>query len=794
MEVLESMTMISSTPAKKAKLGRRARANAWQSFKGQKSGEPKAVDLEIRLTGKLDLERLERSLQQWHRTYDAQGPQPREMIVLDEIKGESLRRMDGSQSGPQAELDNQLTNPVLWRITEKEYGLKWRAPYSAISSALVYGLVREVARCYEESELCSGFEDSVEDHWTTGYEEGMEVLVSYWRELMESSNALELSVDQKHERESVDNKGQKAVWLSLSGETLEALRKEAAQHKLESDDIWTAAAALLLHRYSGQEGLLLGITEGVYGTTLVRSDLQEAGTLAQAALELKERRSLGRTRQKERVEWLRSAELRELLQEGGKLHPAVRLVPDRTYRKTAQPVTVGAGSKAGEEQAGWLDRSSAHDTRACEEAFEAGGLRWELKETANMETEPPLEFSFIQEGQLLASYDPLTVSDGQAEAMLHHLAALLDRFAAEPEAPISTLLAAIPPQKLRVAIASSFTSGLLEDSLAFWLDQLGVPYQLRFAPYNQVFQQLLDPTSLISDNNEGVNVILLRLEDVCQPDEEDSGRSLEEYAGNIAKEWLQALEGYRDASSAPCLLVLCPPSEAAVDERRAALFCAVTAFLAEGCARLDGIVLSNHEEISAIYPTQTVNDRYADELGHVPYTAEYFAALGTWTARKLLLWLRQPYMLTVVEADGVLWNGSSGEEDGATITEGNRAIQQFLVDLRHTGVEIGVCGVQLRDDAVRVFRENRDMPFGLKHVNNWRFGAEPVSKLVAEIANEQGVVPEEILYIGANGAFCEEVRTALPGIEVVRLPEGPLGRLEMEQFLKHTWVLDWLGF
>jgi FkbH-like protein len=62
-------------------------------------------------------------------------------------------------------------------------------------------------------------------------------------------------------------------------------------------------------------------------------------------------------------------------------------------------------------------------------------------------------------------------------------------------------------------VASNFTAEPLEDSLKFWGDYFGVPVRPEFAPYDQVFQQLLDTGSAFRRNRDGVNVILLSLEE-----------------------------------------------------------------------------------------------------------------------------------------------------------------------------------------------------------------------------------------------------------------------------------------
>jgi FkbH-like protein/FkbM family methyltransferase len=64
-----------------------------------------------------------------------------------------------------------------------------------------------------------------------------------------------------------------------------------------------------------------------------------------------------------------------------------------------------------------------------------------------------------------------------------------------------------------LVIAANFSAEPLEDSLKFWADYFGVHSQIEFAPYNQIFQQLLDTRSALRRNSDGANVILLSLEE-----------------------------------------------------------------------------------------------------------------------------------------------------------------------------------------------------------------------------------------------------------------------------------------
>jgi len=80
---------------------------------------------------------------------------------------------------------------------------------------------------------------------------------------------------------------------------------------------------------------------------------------------------------------------------------------------------------------------------------------------------------------------------------------------------------------MTIAVAATFTAEPLEQSLTFWMQEQGIPARIDFAPYNQVFQQLLDPSSLLATNHNGLNVVLVRLEDWQNESQPDACQEIE---------------------------------------------------------------------------------------------------------------------------------------------------------------------------------------------------------------------------------------------------------------------------
>lgn len=63
-----------------------------------------------------------------------------------------------------------------------------------------------------------------------------------------------------------------------------------------------------------------------------------------------------------------------------------------------------------------------------------------------------------------------------------------------------------------LVVASNFTAEPLADSLKFWAAHFNLQTNIEFAPYDQIFQQLLRTESAFRRNSAGVNIILLQLE------------------------------------------------------------------------------------------------------------------------------------------------------------------------------------------------------------------------------------------------------------------------------------------
>src|SRR5215510_5640371 len=137
-----------------------------------------------------------------------------------------------------------------------------------------------------------------------------------------------------------------------------------------------------------------------------------------------------------------------------------------------------------------------------------------------------------------------------------------------------------------IAISATFTAEAIQPGLAFWAGELGLEYEIRFAAYNQLFQQLLDPGELFARNRAGFNVALVRFDDWHEA-------GAEEQAGRL----VQAVHTASALPSAPLILVLCPPAP-----RNAGAFDGAERIVREGVADLPTVHTIPACEIESLYP------------------------------------------------------------------------------------------------------------------------------------------------------------------------------------------------
>jgi FkbH-like protein len=344
-----------------------------------------------------------------------------------------------------------------------------------------------------------------------------------------------------------------------------------------------------------------------------------------------------------------------------------------------------------------------------------------------------------------------------------------------------------------IAIAATFTAEPIDEFLNFWMRELGLSFNVSFAPYNQVFQQLLNPESLLSQNKQGINLVFLRFEDWQYERQSGSGATIPidpQSIEHTLKDFLLALKSAAQRTDMPNLVSVCPSSPTLMaDPQWVAFSRDLEALVIAELSGIANVYLTTSAEMLAAYPVATYYDAAADRLGHVPYTPLFFSAMSAAIARKIYALKVPPAKVLVLDCDNTLWKGVCGEDGaaGIEISPPFQALQEFAIAQHHAGMLICLNSKNNESDIEEVFRQRLDMPLQRHHILSWRINWEPKSQNLRTLAQELQLGLDSFIFLDDNPVECAEVQANCPEVLTFQVPETIES---IPTFLNNIWAFD----
>jgi FkbH-like protein len=337
-----------------------------------------------------------------------------------------------------------------------------------------------------------------------------------------------------------------------------------------------------------------------------------------------------------------------------------------------------------------------------------------------------------------------------------------------------------------VAIAATFTAEPMLPALRLVLDEAGLPLEVKFAPYGQLFQELLSNTSLLATNAHGANVILLRIEDFVR-DVPDAGAA-HALIERTTRELCDALSQYEARAKSRTILCILPPSPNSPEELKAD-FERAADVLSAHAGTLPGIYPLRANEINRLSGAGAdTYDVLRDELAHIPYTEEFFASIALGVARKVHA-LRVPaHKVLVLDCDNTLWHGVIGEDgiDGIVIPRPLLALQRFAIAEQANGTLICIASKNVERDVVEVFERRSDMALKPQHIVAQRINWKSKPENITSLASELNLGLDSFVFIDDSPIECAEVKAVLPQVVTLLLPPEE----KIESFLANLWAFD----
>jgi len=345
-------------------------------------------------------------------------------------------------------------------------------------------------------------------------------------------------------------------------------------------------------------------------------------------------------------------------------------------------------------------------------------------------------------------------------------------------------------EHLSISIAASFTADSLEVPLRFWMEELRLQARIEFAPYGQLFQQLLTFDRSLSSDSNGIGVILVRLEDWCGASADNGIAAFESEIERNVGDFLQYLRAAAEGAGATFIVCLCPPSRHRVADAWENAFIEKTeSYLSREAERIAGVHVLHGRELTEIYRVPDYYDDYTDKLAHVPYTPVFFTALGTTIARKISALKRLPRKVIVLDCDYTLWSGACAEDGsvGVQIDAGRKALQEFVLKQHDMGMVICLCSKNDAEDVQAVFENHAGMLLKPEHILASRINWKPKSENLISLAHELNLALDSFIFIDDDPVECGEVESNCPDVLTIQLPRDTES---LRRFLAHLWVFD----
>ncbi|MCG2632725.1 HAD-IIIC family phosphatase [Bradyrhizobium sp. WYCCWR 13023] len=334
-----------------------------------------------------------------------------------------------------------------------------------------------------------------------------------------------------------------------------------------------------------------------------------------------------------------------------------------------------------------------------------------------------------------------------------------------------------------VAIAATFTADPLQPALEFLLTQAGLGLEVEFAPYNQVLQELISTSSKLA-LNKGVNVVLVRLEDLVRDivDEAATAALLQD----AHQEILSALNGFVRRSKTPTIVAVLETSPQAPKQLSETLSSAGRKLL-EQAAMLPGISVLSPRDIDLVASGERY-DADSNDLAHIPFSETHFAAIALALTRKIHALLVPDRKVLVLDCDNTLWRGVVGEDgvEGITVPACLAALQRFAVEAQGKGVLICLASKNTERDVVEVFERRNDMILKLDHVVEHRINWQSKPENILALSKSLNLGLDAFVFIDDNPVECELMRAELPQVLTLLLPPDE----EIESFLARLWAFD----
>ncbi len=359
-------------------------------------------------------------------------------------------------------------------------------------------------------------------------------------------------------------------------------------------------------------------------------------------------------------------------------------------------------------------------------------------------------------------------------------------------ARIDELRTALSRVSLRVGCLASFTFEPLKPALELQAVKAGLGLDVYLGPFGQFEQELLDPASGLAAFKPDVVFVAVRLQDVCPAIYEAFNSLKPGQATTLVDDWMTrlraALASFRnrckahiliqnyDLPAAPALGLAeqsSPLSQSAVIGR-------ANAVLADLAASMPNARIMDYDALVARHGRRNWLDPRTAFFARIPVAPAHYWPLAGFYVRHLRPLYGLSKKVLVLDADNTLWGGVVGDvgTDGIALGHdypGNAfvAFQKRILDLYNRGVVLALASKNQPGVVEEVLAKHPDMILRAEHFAAMKINWQPKPQNLQQIAADLNLGLDSFVFVDDSAVECELMRTALPEVLSVNLPDDP---------------------
>lgn len=356
----------------------------------------------------------------------------------------------------------------------------------------------------------------------------------------------------------------------------------------------------------------------------------------------------------------------------------------------------------------------------------------------------------------------------------------------------------LPLARYRLAILRSFTVEPAVPLLRAAAFASGIDLTVRLGDFNAYPQEILDEqSSLYRFAPDGV-ILAARTADLA-PDlwnqyPDLSQGAVAEAAQRVSKSFEQWIGAFRKRSSAALIVHSLEqparPSTGVLDAQsgfnesgrgQSGTIQQINQELRKIVATNRGVYLLDYDALVARHGRLRWHDERKWLTARMPIAADQLIHLSREWLRFVVPLAGKTAKVLVVDLDNTLWGGVIGEDGMSGIQLGAeypgaayQALQRALLDLTRRGILLAICSKNNLDDAMDVLQNHAGMLVRPSHFAAMRINWHDKALSLREIASELNVGVDALAFLDDNPMEREQVRAALPQVNVIDLPPDPL--------------------